>query len=191
MLSSAFLLNRYKQEMMKLKTRKAIKEDVGQIVELLNSAYRTQSGRSWTTEKIWVEGNRITVKQLNEELEKEQFELFVGENEQKQIIACIGLTFEDISVEIGTFAIKPMIQNVGYGREMLGFVEHYITVDHPQISNLFMYVLDVRHELVTYYQRRGYQQTGNILPYPLDADVGLPLASIQLIEMKKYLKPAM
>lgn len=188
MLSSAFLLKRYIEEMMSLKIRKAIRHDVDQLIELLNIAYRTRSGRSWTTEKDLVEGSRITEKQLNDELEKEQFELFVGEDEQNKIIACVGLTFDGSSVEIGTFAVHPMIQNLGCGRKMLNFVEQYIMVDHPQVSDIFMSVLDLRQELIAYYQRRGYQKTGKMLPYPLDAEVGLPLTFIQLIELKKKIK---
>ena len=53
------------------------------------------------------------------------------------------------------------------------------------VRDLIMYVLDVRSELIAYYQRRGYQITGHTEPYPVNANVGQPLVPIQLIEMKK------
>ena len=52
------------------------------------------------------------------------------------------------------------------------------------VRDLIM-VLDVRSELIAYYQRRGYQITGHTEPYPVNANVGQPLVPIQLIEMKK------
>ena len=54
-----------------------------------------------------------------------------------------------------------------------------------EVRDLIMYVLDVRSELIAYYQRRGYQITGHTAPYPVNANVGQPLVPIQLIEMKK------
>lgn len=50
-----------------------------------------------------------------------------------------------------------------------------------------MYVLNVREELIQYYERRGYKKTGLIEDYPLDANVGMPLLDLNLIEMQKTL----
>jgi ribosomal protein S18 acetylase RimI-like enzyme len=103
------------------------------------------------------------------------------------LVACIGLSLDHNSVEIGTFAIDPTIQNLGYGREMLNYVEAYIAQNYSSVRCLIMYVLDVRTELMAYYQRRGYQITGRTESYPVDADVGQPLVPIQLIEMEKVI----
>lgn len=135
--------------------------------------------------KAFVDGTRITNEQLNGDLSRSNFKLFVGENEQGLLVACIGLSFDHNSVEIGTFAIDPTIQNLGYGREMLNYVEAYVAQSCSEVRDLIMYVLDVRSELIAYYQRRGYQITGHTEPYPVNANVGQPLVPIQLIEMKK------
>ena len=144
-------------------------------------ADRAQSERSWTTEKAFVDGTRITNKQLSEDLSRSNFKLFVGENEQGLLVACIGLSFNHNSVEIGTFAIDSSVQNLGYGKQML----NYVAQSCSEVRDLIMYVLDVRSELIAYYQRRGYQITGHTAPYPVNANVGQPLVPIQLIEMKK------
>ena len=173
---------------MSLNIRNAKIDDVAQLVELINLAYRAQSERSWTTEKAFVDGTRITNEQLNGDLSRSNFKLFVGENEQGLLVACIGLSFDHNSVEIGTFAIDPTIQNLGYGREMLNYVETCITQNYSSVRRLIMYVLDVRSELMAYYQRRGYQITGRTEPYPIDEDVGQPLVPIKLIEMEKAIQ---
>ena len=148
-------------------------------------ADRAQSERSWTTEKAFVDGIRITNEQLSGDLSRSNFKLFVGENEQDLLVACIGLSFDHNSVEIGTFAIDSSVQNLGYGKQMLNYVEAYVAQSCSEVRDLIMYVLDVRSELIAYYQRRGYQITGHTEPYPVNANVGQPLVPIQLIEMKK------
>lgn len=55
------------------------------------------------------------------------------------------------------------------------------------VRDLVMHVLDVRTELLAYYQRRGYQITGRKSEYPIEAEAGQPIVPIQLIEMKKNL----
>lgn len=170
---------------MSLNIRNAKIDDVAQLVDLINLAYRAESERSWTTEKAFVDGTRITNEQLNGDLSRSNFKLFVGENEQGLLVACIGLSLDHNSVEIGTFAIDSSVQNSGFGKEILAYAEQYIVQNHPSVSYFLMYVLDVRSELIAYYQRRGYQITGHTEPYPVNANVGQPLVSIQLIEMKK------
>ena len=147
-------------------------------------ADRAQSERSWTTEKAFIDGTRITNKQLSEDLSRSNFKLFVGENEQGLLVACIGLSLDHNSVEIGTFAIDSSVQNLGYGKQMLNYVEVYVAQSYMDVRDLIM-VLHVRSELIAYYQRRGYQITGHTAPYPVNANVGQPLVPIQLIEMKK------
>ena len=144
-------------------------------------ADRAQSERSWTTEKAFVDGIRITNEQLSGDLSRSNFKLFIGENEQGLLVACIGLSIDHNSVEIGTFAIDSSVQNLGYGKQML----NYVAQSCSEVRDLIMYVLDVRSELIAYYQRRGYQITGHTEPYPVNANVGQPLVPIQLIEMKK------
>ena len=148
-------------------------------------ADRAQSERSWTTEKAFVDGIRITNEQLSGDLSRSNFKLFIGENEQGLLVACIELSLDHNSVEIGTFAIDSSVQNLGYGKQMLNYIEAYVAQSCSEVRDLIMYVLDVRSELIAYYQRRGYQITGHTEPYPVNANVGQPLVPIQLIEMKK------
>ncbi len=168
--------------------RRLQQHDLDEVVELVNVAYRTQSARAWTTEHAFVEGQRISKNQLKMMLQEPNFELFVGEFESNQPIACIGLSNQKNSVEIGTFAIHPNFQNFGYGRTMLDFAEVHILKNHPAVTEILMYVLDIRTELTAYYQRRGYKLTGGTAPYPISADVGKPLVPVQLLEMKKIIR---
>ena len=129
---------------MPLNIRKVENDDLEQLVKLINVAYRAQSDRSWTTEKAFLDGTRITNEQLSGDLSRSNFKLFVGENEQGLLVACIGLSFDHNSVEIGTFAIDSSVQNLGYGTQMLNYVEAYVAQSCSEVRDLIMYVLDVR-----------------------------------------------
>ena len=104
-------------------------------------------------------------------------------------MACIGLTFNLYDVEIGTFCIAPQVQNQGIGKQVLDFAEKYIrqlvSNEHQHLNAFVMWVLSVRTELIAYYERRGYVRTGVIEDYPFDADVGIPMMDLHLVEMRK------
>lgn len=161
----------------------AIQDDLQEIVELLNTAYRSNLG--WTHEHDIITGDRIRQVQLQHQLEQSNFKLFVLKVDH-QLVGCIGLTHQDEAVEIGSFAIQPEKQNLGYGAVLLKFVEQYVA-DMQLGLDLIMSVLNIRHELIAYYQRKGYQQTGETFPYPLDAHVGVPKVPVHLLILKKTL----
>ncbi|WP_198079277.1 GNAT family N-acetyltransferase [Acinetobacter calcoaceticus] len=174
--------------MTNLNFRLAQFDDIPQLVDLINKSYREQQGRSWTTELEFVKGQRITEHQLEEQLQLSNSTLLVGETNSSKIVACIGLTFENNQVEVGTFCTDPHVQNMRVGRSVLEYAEQYALKQAPYLVNAVMHVLDVRSELIAYYERRGYAKTGNEQPYPVEANVGVPTVPIKLIEMKKDLK---
>ncbi len=144
---------------MPLNIRKALTDDIEQLTKLINSAYRDQLSRSWTTEKSFVQGNRITIQQLERDLGQENFQLLIPTT---SLLAYI-------------FPIQGLWHSTG----------NLIWIDVVAMSQFIMYVLDVRVELISYYERRGYCRTDRIEAYPIEAEVGQPLVPIQLIEMRK------
>ena len=174
--------------MMNLNFRLAELSDITSLVDLINQSYREQQGRSWTTEIEFVKGQRISQEQLQQQLELSNSLLIVAEIDSSKIVACIGLNFQDNNVEIGTFCTDPNLQNMKVGRCVLEYAEQFALQKVPELESAIMYVLDVRSELIAYYERRGYTKTGHVEPYPIEAEVGVPLVPIKLIEMKKDLK---
>ena len=171
----------------KLEFRIAQISDIPKLVELVNSAYRHKDGNSWTSEAEIVSGDRINYQQLEQSLFQKNFKLFVAELDGK-LVACIGLTFDQDNVEVGTFCIAPEYQNQGIGKQVLDFAEKYvIDLKLPNLNDFVMWVLSVRHELIAYYERRGYVQSGVIDEYPMDAGVGKPIVDLHLVEMRKVL----
>ncbi|QXB85520.1 GNAT family N-acetyltransferase [Acinetobacter lwoffii] len=164
--------------------RLANKADIQQLTILMNTAYRTLGG--WTTEAGMIQGDRIQEQQLYELLNLENFQLFVLEIENK-LLGCIGVSLGQQIAEIGSFAVAPAEQNSGYGKQLLDFAEsHIFEIFKKKVIQ--MSVLNVRTELLAYYQRRGYQLTEKIKAYPLDQNVGEPLIPLHLLILGKISK---
>jgi len=170
---------------MQLNFRTARISDITNLVNLINSVYRQQEGNSWTSESEIVIGDRINHQQLEQSLALDNFQLFVVELDE-QLVACIGLTFTQHDVEIGTFCIAAKLQNQGIGKDVLDFAEKSVQdLNVSDLKHFVMWVLSVRHELIAYYERRGYVQTGAVDKYPVDANVGIPVVDLHLVEMRK------
>lgn len=175
--------------MQPLKFRKAELTDLDSLLHLINLAYRENPIQSWTNEADYVSGQRINKQQLQQALVDQNFHLYVAEIDNDlsslSIVACIGLTFNAEEVEIGTFCVDPIFQNTGIGKTVLSFAEAQALLIQPNLTLYMMDVLDIRSELIAYYQRRGYSLTQLRKPYPIDANVGKPLLSIELQQLIK------
>lgn len=171
-----------------LKYRLANANDVETLVALINQAYRTNTGSSWTSEQHIIAGDRINAQQLKQTLAQENFYLYIAEaieDGQMHLVACIGLTFQQNSVEIGTFCVASAWQNQGIGKHVLKYAEKMAVEHFPTLSHYEMWVLDSRKELIQYYARCGYAKTQYTEPYPIHANVGQPLIDLQLQQMSK------
>jgi GNAT superfamily N-acetyltransferase len=70
--------------------------------------------------------------------------------------------------------IRPPLQGQGLGRRLLAEAERRAHVEW-QVTRLQMQVITLRHELIAYYERRGYRRTGETRPFPYgDACFGEP-----------------
>ena len=171
-----------------LKYRRANTADIDHLVILINKAYRTNTSSSWTSEQNIVAGDRINHQQLLESLKQDHFSLFIVEilaNKQSDLVACIGLTFQQNTVEIGTFCVNSDWQNQGIGKQVLEWAEKKALEIFPTLTCYEMFVLDARTELIQYYERCGYSKTACIESYPIHANVGQPLIDLQLQHMTK------
>ena len=174
--------------MKNLSLRIANSSDIQNVVILINQAYRTNNAASWTSEQGIVAGARINEQQLLHFLAQKNVRLFVADiqdNPQQGLLGCIGLTFQQDTVEIGTFCVAAAWQNQGIGRQMLKYAEMQAQEICANLKCYEMFVLDARSELIEYYERCGYVKTACIENYPIHANVGIPLIDLKLQQMKK------
>lgn len=171
-----------------LKYRTANVDDIDNLVSLINQAYRTNTGSSWTSEHSIVNGDRINHQQLLQSLKQDNFYLFIAEvieDKYPNLVACIGLTFQQNAVEIGTFCVNSHWQNKGIGKQVLAYAEQKAFAICPTLISYEMFVLDARTELIQYYERYSYSKTACVESYPIHANVGQPLINLELQHMTK------
>jgi GNAT superfamily N-acetyltransferase len=71
--------------------------------------------------------------------------------------------------------VHPPFQGTGIGRLMIGEVER-IAREEWACERVEMTVIDIRDELMAFYERRGYVRTGIKKPFPYgDTRFGIPL----------------
>ena len=168
--------------------RPAVPADVDALVVLVESAYRGDTSRAgWTTEADLLEGQRTDAAALVELLTAPASRIVLAESGGR-IVASVLLTDEGGSAYLGMFAVHPPFQGGGIGRRLLEEAERQAREDLG-VPVARMTVIAQRPELIAWYERRGYRQTGEREPFPYgDERFGRPQRSdLYFVVMKKAL----
>jgi len=154
--------------------RTATNDDVTAIVVLVTSAYRGDASRvGWTTEADLIDGNRIDSGTLHEYIARPRSRVLLAERVH-ELLGCAHIGVEDGAGYFGMFSIRPDLQGVGIGKLLLAEAERVVR-EEWQLPAMRMTVIDVRDELIAFYERRGYRRTGIKKPFPAtDPRFGLP-----------------
>ncbi|HNP25367.1 MAG TPA: GNAT family N-acetyltransferase [Nitrosomonas sp.] len=140
------------------------------ICELVNMTYRGDTG--WTRETHIISGNRTHIGEIKAAASKPNAQFFVVYLE-RLLAACIYLTKEQQHAYIGFFSVHSDFQGQGIGKHILQQAE-IIAKQQLHARKIVMFVVSQRHELIAFYQRRGYQRTDRIEAYPLHRGIGIP-----------------
>jgi N-acetylglutamate synthase-like GNAT family acetyltransferase len=144
---------------------KATVEDVSALNKLINSAYRGESSKKgWTTEANILEGSRTTEKELTEIIQDKK-NTILKYMENNQIIGCVLLIEKKEQLYLGMLTVSPELQNSGVGKKVLQQAEIYAL--GLGLSKIVMTVITVRKELIAWYKRHGYVDTGAREPFPV------------------------
>jgi len=145
--------------------RKAQSADVNAIVALVESAYRGDTSRiGWTTEADFLEGQRTDVEAVSSLISEPENYLLLCEQNQT-MLGCAHLHKQNEIAHFGMFAVQPTLQSSGIGKAMLAEAERIAGHEWGCIT-MQMKVISIRHELIAWYQRRGYRKTGQYDNFP-------------------------
>jgi ribosomal protein S18 acetylase RimI-like enzyme len=171
--------------MVDLAFRRAILSDAEAIVALVNSAYRGESSTAgWTTEASLLGGQRTDTAEITALITTPDALVLLC-LDGAEIVGSVHLEKAAHSAYIGMFTVKPTLQGRGIGKSFLSFAEE-TAAQVWGIQTLTMTVLTLRHELIAFYERRGYRRTGKIKPFPTDPKFGIPkVAGLQLEVLEK------
>lgn len=162
--------------------------DSNEIKALLNSAYRGESSKKgWTTEADLIAGDIRTDDNLLLQTMQQTGSVFLKyTNANGHITGCVNLQQHGHKIYLGMFSVSPDEQGSGIGKKILQAAEEY--AKHLQCTAIFMSVISLRTELINWYQRHGYKDTGNRKKFNEDGITGKHLKPLEFMTLEKLLE---
>ncbi len=155
--------------------RSATAADADAIVALVNSAYRGETSRAgWTTEADILDGQRTDEDEIAQLIAADGSAILLCLRNDGIIGSVLVERVDAATAYLGMLVIKPVMQGQGLGRCLMDEAERFARQQWGA-QRMQMQVITLRHELIAYYERRGYRRTGQTKPFPAsDPRFGLP-----------------
>lgn len=164
-----------------------------QIAAMINASYRGETSRQgWTTEADLLDGLRTSESEVRQLIQSPHTLIMLCLNDAGQggePMGSILMERQDDSVHVGMFVVQPGLQKQGIGKQLLAAAED-AAKQRWAVSSFSMMVITLRHELIAFYQRRGYRRTGIFKEFPVNPEVWRPKVEGLLLEkLEKLEKP--
>ncbi len=152
--------------------RIATPDDIPALIALIESAYRGDASRAgWTTEADLLDGQRIDAAMLTDSMTPPNAVLLFEETGKP--VACVAVERRQHYGYIGLVTVAPDAQGGGWGRKLLAAAEDHVR--GWELERARMTVIGQRAELIDWYVRHGYRETGETAPFPYgDPRYGTP-----------------
>ncbi|MBX2968697.1 MAG: GNAT family N-acetyltransferase [Cyclobacteriaceae bacterium] len=162
----------------------ALPEDAPELSVLVNAAYRGDTGRQgWTTEADLIDGSRTDAELLKAVIDTPG-SMILKYVEDGKIIGCVELRKENDKLYLGMLTVNPTIQGKGIGKALLKASEEEAA--EQNCHAIFMNVLTDRKELIDWYVRHGYHDSGRRMPFAFtDPRFGFPKKPLEFMIMEK------
>ncbi len=160
--------------------------DAAELSALINSAYRGEtSKKGWTTEADLLEGTRTSEEELISIIASSNHYLLKFIRDEK-IIGSVLLIAKKEVLYLGMLTVSPELQNSGIGKQLLQAAEQL--AQQLELSRIQMTVIGIRKELLAWYMRNGYEDTGVREPFPFgEGDKALTSEPLDFIVLEKKL----
>lgn len=172
--------------------RTATVDDVADVVDLVQSAYRGDRSRAgWTTEADLIGGQRIDAEMLVDLLGQSRTVVLLAEGERELVGCCeLSARHDPAQAYFGMFAVRPDRQGSGIGAAILDEAEA-TAIRLWGSRTMLLVTIHVRSEVIAWYERRGFAPTGRTHPFPYgDERYGQPRRDdLHLVELAKLLAP--
>lgn len=162
----------------------ADEQDIPELNILVNSAYRGESSKAgWTTEADLLGGIRTDEPALKTQLHAPGA-FILKYVEDGKILGCVYLKQEDKKLYLGMLTVLPTLQNKGIGKLLLAAAEE--KAHKRNCTAIFMTVISIRTELINWYKKHGYYNTGITKPFPMNnPSFGIPKQPLEFIVLEK------
>jgi GNAT superfamily N-acetyltransferase len=163
----------------------ATTEDISSLVNLVNGAYRGDiSKKGWTTEADMIAGDLRTDEANLGELMQLPGAVFLKYiNDKNEIEGSVYLQKKENKMYLGMLCVSPLLQARGIGKKLMAAA--YIYAKDQDCYAIFMRVISIRYELIAWYERQGYLNSGKKEPFPDEPKFGRPTQSLEFIVLQK------
>jgi ribosomal protein S18 acetylase RimI-like enzyme len=169
---------------MKEKISVAALKDIPQLLQLINCAYRGEEAKKgWTHEADLIEGAIRTDEASLKGLIQRPGVVILKYELDENLAGCVFLEKKNERLYLGMLSVSPQIQAQGIGKKLLKASEEH--AKEVGCTIIEMTVISVRKELIAWYQRNGYADTGKREPFPDDGKFGNPRQELEFIYMEK------
>lgn len=171
---------------MEFEFREARSEELQELAHLINSAYRGEvSRKGWTTEADFLDGQRTDAEMLEQLLSQENATILVAcEVDEDEPLGCVYLKKENDICWLGMLTVHPELQDQGLGTQLLEESEAF--AQFWDCKKIQMRVISLRTELIAWYQRKGYRQTGLRAEFEKNNPrLGIPRVDFDFIILEK------
>jgi len=173
---------------MHIEFTQADEQHVEAIVKLVNSAYRGDSSKKgWTTEADLLGGQRVDPEGILSDITKENSVILVAEDEDdnNKLLGCVHLEKREGKCYLGMLTVDPTLQKKGIGHLLVHESEAF--AQYWDCSHIFMTVISVRSELIDWYTKLGFRNTGEKRPFPYgDERFGIPkVDNLEFVVLEK------
>ena len=170
--------------------RPAVLADVASVVAMVNAAYRGDSSRAgWTTEADLLGGQRTDADEVSSLIGAEHSIVLLC-FEDAELTGTVHLHHAHRVAHMGMLVIKPGLQGRGLGKKLMQAAEA-AAIKMWGVHKMLMHVITLMHELIAFYERRGYRRSGKIKAFPGELKFGIPkVAGLEIELMEKSLDTA-
>ena len=166
--------------------RLAAPQDADAVVDLVNSSYGgPDRDLGWTPETGIFEGPRTNLDEVHRAIARADCRILLYET-AAGLLGCCQIERQEDDAYFGPFAVLPQAQARGLGRAILAQAEAR-AAQLWNCSAIWMTVISLQTKLIAYYERRGYAQTGERLPFPAAEMSGALRTDFDLVVLRKAL----
>jgi ribosomal protein S18 acetylase RimI-like enzyme len=158
--------------------------DIPQLNSLVNGAYRGENAKKgWTHEADLIEGELRTDENVLRNMLANPDAVILKYTQDHKIIGCVYLEKRESHLYLGMLTVSPDVQARGIGKKLLHAAELY--AEKTNCDLIEMTVITARTELLAWYERNGYHQTGKTKPFHTESRFGVPVQPVEFVVMEK------
>lgn len=168
--------------------RLATIDDAPQVQQLVQAAFRAPDGREgWTADMELGNRFRIEVEQVAATITRADGVVLMTTVAGNLVASVEVVKRSDGHARLSMLSVDQRYQSNGLGRQVLEYAEDYCRRTWSATA-MELNALSTRQNLISWYQRRGYRETGETSPFPREefSDLDLP-EDLCFVEMEKDL----